>query len=131
MRRVLFASLLLSAGVWPGDSLAEPPPTPVHVTVVGQGSIKVRIAAGAAAPCDASSNEPLLEGTLRAGDTRELSSLRHSVCVQHTYGGFRDALWSNAVIVTPRCARWAGRRCLEAERFIRLDLSTAEPFLPR
>lgn len=123
--------MLLGLAAWHGDSAAEPAPLPVRVTVQGEGKIKVRIAGGTVAPCDASSNEPIFDGELRANEARELSSRHYSVCVQHTYGGLREAGWSTPVIVTPRCVRWSGRRCAEAERFIRLDLSTAEPFLPR
>jgi hypothetical protein len=125
----LLSSLLLVA--WPSDSDAQTAGVPVYVSVQGSGKIKVRIAAGVSAPCDASSNLPLFDGELRAGDKIELRSPGWSACVQHTFGAFRQVGWSTPVIVGPRCLRWGGRRCASSEGFLRVELSTSAAFVPR
>jgi hypothetical protein len=80
---------------------------PVFVVVVGQGAIRVRLAAGVVAPCDSHDNRMIFDGWLEVG--------RHSwttdadfVCFQHTSGALRESDWSVSRLVstvTPRPAR--------------------------
>ena len=77
---------------------AEPPPTPVVVNVLGRGVIRLVVADGASRPCDAADNRVLFDGRVTAGENVKLSSQRGTVCVDHTYGTFRDSQWAGAVI---------------------------------
>jgi hypothetical protein len=91
---------------------------PVHVTVHGQGTIRVRIADGAIAPCD--SGRRLFDGQMAAGQSLVLTSATGVVCVEHTYGAFRKTNWTPSMFVRQRCSR----RLTRCEPFIRVALST-------
>ena len=69
------------------EALADTsPPTPVTITILGRGAIRLLVADGASRPCDASDNRVLFNGHVRVGDEIKLSSGTGSVCVDHTYG---------------------------------------------
>jgi len=87
------------------DAHAEPL-APIYVTVVGQGAVRVLLAAGVVAPCDSSDNEPVYDGWLAPGRYRFYLASR-SVCMQHTFGEFRDAggAWSTPAILPTAFAR--------------------------
>jgi len=88
---------LATAGL-ESDARAQPWSVPVYVSVVGSGSIRVRVAAGDIVPCDSSSNLPLFDGRMSAGTTTELQSPYGCICEQHTHGAFREVDWTPSQI---------------------------------
>ena len=115
---VLVAVLLPARNV-PADD--EKDTTPVTVHVIGTGEIRVIVADGAAQPCDASENEVLFDGRVKAGSTLSLTSGTGSVCVDHTYGEMRESEWAGPSI-------WSGVAWPGAPvSAIRGTVSTDEP----
>ncbi|MGH7439369.1 MAG: hypothetical protein ACRENE_27085, partial [Polyangiaceae bacterium] len=51
------------------------------------------VADGAHRPCDSSDNQMLFNDHANAGKEIKLVSVSGSVCVDHTYGAFRDSQW--------------------------------------
>lgn len=88
---------LVTAG-FEGDARAQPWSVPVYVSVVGSGSIRVRVAAGDTVPCDSSRNAPLFDGLMSAGTTTQLQSPYACICEQHTHGAFREVDWTTSQI---------------------------------
>jgi hypothetical protein len=78
----------------------------VEVRVVGQGAVRLRIAEGPAAPCDSSVNRPRVSGWVEAGSAFAFWSPSGCLCVEHTWGGFREQGWSTPAIVCRRFPRW-------------------------
>jgi hypothetical protein len=98
---------------------------PVVVSVVGKGVIRVRVADGTSLPCDSSTNHVLFDGHVKAGDKISLASKAGSVCVDHTYGSFRESQWAGGTIWSgARYKPWSSR---QPERVIRGSLSTEAP----
>jgi len=95
--------------------------TPVTVTVVGSGEIRVMVADGAARPCDASENQMLFNEHVEAGTSIHVTSVTGSVCVDHTYGQMRESEWAGASIWSG--VPWPGTQATE----IRGKVSTDEP----
>jgi|HubBroStandDraft_5_1064220.scaffolds.fasta_scaffold773917_1 hypothetical protein len=111
MRKVLLGASLLATCLFTPAAPAETPPKPVPVVVnvVGHGEILVLLADGATQPCDSSDNRPLFKGPAKAGDQVKAVSTTGSVCVDHTYGTFRESQWAGPAIWTvPRT--WPGSR---------------------
>jgi hypothetical protein len=121
-RRLVSVVALLGIGSLAYDAPADTsPPTPVTVTVVGHGQIRLMVADGTSRPCDASSNQMLFDGHAKAGDKIKLTSATGSVCVDHTYGAMRESQWAGASI-------WSGTgRGLPTSRGINGSVSTDEP----
>lgn len=113
---------LLGIGSLASDAPADTnPPTPVTVTVVGHGQIRLMVADGTSRPCDASSNHMLFDEHAKAGDKIKLTSTTGSVCVDHTYGSMRESQWAGASI-------WSGSGYgLPTGRGISGSVSTDEP----
>jgi hypothetical protein len=124
MRRTPLLLLLLAAAiVLPVRSAPADPddPTPVKITVLGTGEIRILVADGASRPCDASSNKVLLSEHVKAGDEIALTSLTGSICVDHTYGEMRESQWAGPEI-------WSGITWPGAPASaIRGKVSTDEP----
>jgi hypothetical protein len=80
---------------------AEGAPTtiPVSVTVVGTGQIRLIVAEGSGRPCESSDNHVLFNGHAKAGDEVKLTVVAAigAVCVDHTYGEFRESQWAGGV----------------------------------
>lgn len=93
----------------------------MSVTIVGKGSIRLVVADGASRPCEASDNHVLFDGHARAGEELKLTSATGSVCVDHTYGAFRESQWAGASIWSGSGAGWSGIRSLNG------TLSTDDP----
>jgi hypothetical protein len=74
-------------------------PRPVLVTIVGHGSIRLRLAAGVTAPCDSSENRMIFDGWLAPG-TYTWETGANDVCYQHTSGALREQDWSESRIVS-------------------------------
>jgi hypothetical protein len=71
---------------------------PVFVTVVGQGAIRFRLAAGITAPCDSSENRMLFDGWLKPG-RYEWGTGADVVCYQYTSGALRESNWSESRVI--------------------------------
>ena len=112
------SSLALFAGQ--PDSAASTP-FQVEVAVVGQGAIRVRIAEGHVIPCESLENRPILTEWMAPGAPRVFSVTDDCICVEHTYGSFREAQWS--LPTQYRYAPWRGH----TERVIRVLLPTDRP----
>jgi len=74
---------------------------PVFVTVVGQGAIRFRLAAGITAPCDSSENRMLFDGWLKPG-RYEWGTGVDVVCYQYTSGALRESNWSESRVIGTR-----------------------------
>jgi hypothetical protein len=119
----LMMPVLLAAVAAPVRSAPADPndATPVAVTVVGTGEIRVMVADGASRPCDASTNQMLFNGHVEAGGEVTVTSITGSVCVDHTYGEMRESQWAGASI-------WSGTAWPGAKApAIRGKISTDEP----
>ena len=93
--RLLLMAALCAPRVVTADTS---PPTPVTITILGPGAIRLLVADGASRPCDASDNRVLFNGRVSAGDEIKLSSGTGSVCADHTYGQLRESQWASASI---------------------------------
>jgi hypothetical protein len=99
--------MALAVGIFRAHPVAaEGTPTtiPVSVTVVGTGQIRLIVAEGLGRPCESSDNHVLFNGHARAGDDVKLTVIAAigAVCVDHTYGEFRESQWAGGV------TWWAG-----------------------
>jgi hypothetical protein len=123
MRRTCLGIALVTLGMAlsPDAPADYTPPTPVTVSVVGKGTIRLLVADGSSRPCDASDNRVLFSGHAEAGVAIHVASTRGSVCVDHTYGAMRESQWSGASIWSGSNAGWTGVRSLAG------SVSTDEP----
>jgi hypothetical protein len=124
MRRIArLLPLLAAAIVLPVRSATAEPdePTPVKISVIGTGEIRILVADGASRPCDASGNKVLLSEHVKAGDEIELTSFTGSICVDHTYGEMRESEWAGPEIWSG--VTWPGAPASA----IRGNVSTDEP----
>jgi hypothetical protein len=90
--------LILALTIAPLAAADTPTPIPVRVRVIGQGEIRLVVADGTTKPCDSSDNHILFKGRPNAGDEIKLESNSGSVCVDHTYGAFRESQWAGPSI---------------------------------
>jgi hypothetical protein len=119
---ILALTLALAAVIVPRLVAAEPPPkTSVTIEVVGHGTLRLVVADGAQRPCESSDNHILFNGHASADEKIELVSMTGSVCVDHTYGAFRESQWAGAQIWSGSGAGWSGIRDLRGA------VSTDEP----
>ena len=100
-------ALALAAGIM--ATMAEVPANaeadrPVFVVVAGRGAVRLRLAAGATAPCDSSRNRLIFDGWVGAG-TYEWATGSLLVCYQHTSGAFPEVDWSLAQVVATATRR--------------------------
>jgi hypothetical protein len=72
---------------------------PVFVTIVGQGVIRLRLAAGITAPCDSADNRMLFDGRLGAGTYRWDTDAK-DVCFQHTSRALPDSDWTESRVIS-------------------------------
>jgi hypothetical protein len=92
MRMPMFAAVLAAACLFTPTIPAQTAPSryPFSVGVVGSGEILVLVADGSTRPCDSSNNRVLLDGRAQAGDQIQGVSTTGTICIDHTYGGFRE-----------------------------------------
>jgi hypothetical protein len=111
MRKLLFgASLVTGCLVTPAAPAETPPkPVPVIVNVVDHGELLVLLTDGSTQPCDSADNHPLFKGPAKAGDQVKAISTTGSVCVDHTYGAFRQSQWAGPAIWTA-ARTWPGSK---------------------
>jgi hypothetical protein len=96
----LAVSALVGSRAVAADSPAPAPaPVPVSVFVTGSGSIRLIVAEGTERTCDSPGNHLLYNGRAKAGDEVKLVAPggAASICVDHTYGTFRDSQWAGGV----------------------------------
>src|ERR1700722_15402380 len=94
-----FAACLASASLAAPSAPADAPRmTPVAVSVVGKGHIRLMVSDGTTRPCDSSDNHMLFNERVDAGAEIKLKSATGSVCVDHTYGSLRESQWAGASI---------------------------------
>src|SRR5271155_2783083 len=96
-RSVLFAAAL-SFGVLATARAPADGTVPVSVSAVGHGEIRLIVAEGTARPCESADNHVLFNGHASVGDEVKLTSAIGSVCVDHTYGAFRESQWAGGTI---------------------------------
>ena len=72
---------------------------PVFVTVVGQGVIRLRLAAGITAPCDSSENRMVFDGRIGPGRYRWDTGAR-DICYQQTSRALPDSDWSESRVIS-------------------------------
>jgi hypothetical protein len=123
LRRILAFALVSTILLMNHDGSADVP-LPVTVRVVGQGAIRMRVAEGHAAPCDASSNQMRFDGWIDAGSSAVFVADSDCVCVEHTYGAFREAQWSIARVAC-RAIPWRSHR--RPDNAITIEVSTDTP----
>ena len=118
----LLAVVLVVAGsLLASDVSADPPrKIPVSVAVVGHGSIRLVVSDGASRPCEAA-DHVLFRGHATAGEEIKLVSATGSVCVDHTYGAFRESQWAGANIWSGSGTGWGNLQALSG------SVSTDEP----
>jgi hypothetical protein len=71
---------------------------PVSVSVRGHGQIRLLVSEGTARPCESADNHLLFHGHATVGDEIKLQMSVGSLCVDHTYGAFRESQWAGAAI---------------------------------
>ena len=81
----------------PADDVA-PAPVAVSVEVNGRGQVRLIVAEGTGRPCESSDNHVLFSGHASAGEAIKLKTTVGSICVDHTYGTFRETQWAGAAI---------------------------------
>jgi hypothetical protein len=92
---VLWCATAFVVAVSPAEAGTE---RPVYVVVVGQGAIRLRLAAGQVAPCDSPDNRVLFDGWVGVGTFSWVTS-SDLVCIQHTSGALRESDWSVSQLV--------------------------------
>jgi hypothetical protein len=102
MRARALSALLLGLFVFvtrdaPADDGA-PVPVAVSVEIKGRGQVRLVVAEGTGRPCESSDNHLLFSGHASAGDEIKLQTTAGSICVDHTYGTFRETQWAGAAI---------------------------------
>jgi hypothetical protein len=113
LRPLLAFACIVAIALDARGAAADPPGPiyPIYVTLVGQGAVRVRLTAGVVAPCDSSDDAPVYDGWLAPGRYRFFVTTR-SVCMQHTWGAFRDdgGDWSTPAILptAKRTRRFSG-----------------------
>lgn len=88
--------LLCALGLLEGD-LHAADAARVEIRVLGPGTVRLRVAQGAAMPCDAAGNHLLVNGKFGPGQVVATSTDAQCVCVQQTHQPFVDVDWSPAV----------------------------------
>jgi hypothetical protein len=122
MRRALLPAVATFVALCMGQpDTAASEPYRVEVNVVGTGSIRVRISEGHVIPCESLENRPVLTEWMAPGAPRVFFVSDDCICVEHTYGSFREAEWSVSTQY-----RYVPRRG-QTERVIRVLLPTDHP----
>src|SRR6478735_10087575 len=104
--------------------------TPIEVSLVGPGAVRIRIAQGTSFPCDSGDNRPLLDGKFAAGKVIRASTPDHCVCFQQTYEPFADIDWSapRRVCRPQICTQVGRKKCAPtADPTIRLRVFSHRP----
>jgi hypothetical protein len=116
--------LLLLAPFFVSDDANAAEPTPVVVTMHGEGRVRLEVSAGSTIPCDSSANTPLFDGWIAGGQVFNATTTEACVCVRHTSKKFPTNGWSTPGLAC-RKQICRGRICRPApDQTIRANLST-------
>jgi len=130
IRRLVVALCLTTAMLSAGDAAADDA-TPVVITMLGPGAVRIRIALGNAFPCDSGDNHLLVQGKFKPGEIVRTSTPDRCLCIQQTYEPFNDIEWSApATVCRPQICRRSGRgqKCVPApDPTIRLSIHSKRP----
>jgi hypothetical protein len=130
LRRLVSALWLPIAMLSAGDAAADGV-TPIVITMLGPGAVRIRIARGTTFPCDSGDNRLLVEGKYRPGEIVRTSTADRCVCMQQTYEPFSDLDWSaSSMVCRPQiCTRpGKGQKCVPApDPTIRLAIHSKRP----
>jgi hypothetical protein len=125
LRRWVIALWLPAAVMSAGDAAADGA-TPVVITMLGPGAVRIRVARGNAFPCDSGDNRLLVQGKFKPGEIVRTSTPDRCLCVQQTYEPFSDIDWSaSATVCRPQICTRSGRgqKCVPApDPTIRLNI---------
>ena len=124
--RVAAVLCLALAPTFTRDAVADVA-TPLEITLLGPGAVRVRVTVGTTSPCDSGDNRKLVDGKFAAGQVLRATVMGSCVCVQQTFEPFSEVDWSqSSVACRPQICR--GRQCLPArDPTIRLRLSSTRP----
>jgi hypothetical protein len=130
LRGLVVALWLPTTMLSAGDAVAEGV-TPVVITMLGPGTVRIRVALGSTFPCDSGDNRRLVEGKYRSGEVVRTSTPDRCVCVQQTYEPFSDIEWSApSTVCRPQICTRSGRgqKCVPApDPTIRLSIHSKRP----
>jgi hypothetical protein len=106
------------------DDASAAEPTPVVITMSGEGRVRLEVSAGRATPCDSSANTPLFDGWIEGGKTFTATTTEECVCVRSTTKKFPNSGWTTpGLACRKRICR--ARVCRPApDQTIRANLST-------
>jgi len=90
--------------------------TPIEVTMLGPGAVRIRVALGTTFPCDSGDNRRLIEGKFDAGNVVRATAPDRCVCFQQTFEPFSDTDWTAASMVCrPQvCTNFGRKKCVPA-----------------
>jgi hypothetical protein len=104
---------------------------PVIVTMLGPGTVRVRVAEGTSRPCDSGDDRIIVEGKYAPGTVIRTATTFTCVCVQQTYESFPDIDWSlGGVACRDQVCTGYGKakRCVETPHpSIRAAISSKRP----
>jgi hypothetical protein len=104
--------------------------TPIEVTLLGPGAVRVRLALGTTFPCDSGDNQRLVEGKFAPGSVVRASTPDRCVCFQQTFEPFSDTDWSaSSMVCRPQiCTNIGRKKCVPApDPTIRLQVRSQRP----
>lgn len=129
--RRLVSALWLPIGILSAGDAAADVATPVVITMLGPGAVRIRIARGNAFPCDSGDNHLFVQGKFKPGDIVRTSTPDRCLCFQQTYEPFSDVDWSaSSMVCRPQiCTRpGKGQKCVPApDPTIRLAIRSSRP----
>jgi hypothetical protein len=113
-RPLSIGGAVLAATTFASTAIAADPLLPVLVTSRADKTMKVRVYAGQARPCDSSSNVRIVDTAISPGQRIEASSPAFCVCVQQTTTDWPSSEWTmpQTMCRPLACTGWGKfRRC--------------------
>ena len=118
--------LLPLAALFTADASAETT-TPVEITMLGPGAVRILLTRGTTFPCDSGDNRRIVEGKFGAGEVVHATTPDRCACFQQTYAPFADVDWGAASMVCrPQiCTNIGRKKCVPApDPTIRLSVGS-------
>jgi hypothetical protein len=128
--RGLLVALSFSVLALIADEVNADVVTPIEITLLGPGAVRIRVASGTSFPCDSADNRRLIEGKFEAGQVARATTPDHCVCFQQTFEPFSDIDWSaSSQLCRPQICKVTGRRkCVPApDPTIRVQVRSQRP----
>ncbi len=123
-------ALTLLAALFASDAAADGV-TPIVVTMLGPGPVRIRVAQGSTFPCDSGDDHRLVDAKYQPGEVVRTTTPERCVCVQQTYQPFSDVDWgASSMVCRPQiCTRpGKGQTCVPApDPTIRLQIRSTRP----